>query len=147
MRTLVQRANAATWIAEEDGRLWGFAIVEWSEDKRGVIAYIQTIEVAPEARRKGFGHQLLGRIEGSARAAGARLIWLHVEAANSAAIQLYEARGYRCEGRQENYYPLGRAALIYVKRLDSGSASEAAERDQRSGSNDQRFELTKLPSH
>ncbi len=137
MRLLVSRANAATWIAEEDGRLWGFAIVEWAEGRRGapsdrssslgcrrgVTAYIQTIEVAPEARGRGVGGALLGNIEGSARAAVAGLIWLHVEAANAAAIRLYEARGYACDGRQENYYPHGRAALIYVKRLDSGTAS------------------------
>ena len=123
MRLLVSRANAATWIAEEDGLLIGFAIVEWSEERRGVTAYIQTIEVAPEMRGRGVGGALLGSIEGSARAAGAGLIWLHVEAANSAAIRLYERRGYACDGRQENYYPHGRAALIYVKRLDSGTAS------------------------
>lgn len=117
MRLLVSRANAATWIAEENGRLWGFAIVEWAEERRGVTAYIQTIEVAPEARGRGVGGALLGSIEDSARAAGAGLIWLHVEAANSGAIRLYEARGYACDGRQENYYPHGRAALIYVKRL------------------------------
>jgi ribosomal-protein-alanine N-acetyltransferase len=117
MRLLVSRANAAAWIAEEDGRLWGFAIVEWSEERRGVTAYIQTIEVAPKMRARGVGGALLGSIEGSARAVGAGLIWLHVEAANTGAIRLYEARGYACDGRQENYYPHGRAALIYVKRL------------------------------
>lgn len=117
MRMLVSRANAAAWIAEEDGRLWGFAIVEWAEERRGVTAYIQTIEVAPEARSRGVGGALLGSIESSARAAGARLIWLHVDATNAAAIRLYEAQGYACDGRQENYYPHGRAALIYVNRL------------------------------
>jgi ribosomal protein S18 acetylase RimI-like enzyme len=124
MRHLVSRSNGATWIAEEDGQITGFAIVEWTEERRGVTAYIQTIEVAPETRCRGVGRELLGRIEGSARLAGARVIWLHVEAENAAAIRLYEAQGYRCEGRQEDYYPLGRAALIYVKRLESGSASE-----------------------
>jgi ribosomal protein S18 acetylase RimI-like enzyme len=137
MRQLVSRAKAAAWIAEEDGRLWGFAIVEWSEGRRGapcdrssslgcrcgVTAYIQTIEVAPEARGRGVGGALLDSIEGSARAAGAGLIWLHVESANSDAIHLYEAQGYACDGRQENYYPHGRPAFIYVKRLDSGTAS------------------------
>ena len=131
MRLLVSRANAATWIAEEDRRLQGFAIVEWTDERRGppsdrssslgcrcgVTAYIQTIEVAPEMRGRGVGGALLGRIEGSARAAGAGLIWLHVEAANAAAFRLYEAQGYTCDGRQENYYPHGRAALIYAKRL------------------------------
>lgn len=121
MRRLVQRPNAVTWMAEEDGQLAGFAIAEFSSQGRTskVTAYIQTIEVAPEARGQGVGSEMLGRIEESARLADAVLIWLHVEAANATAIRLYEAQGYFCEGRQENYYPLGRAALIYVKRVDS----------------------------
>ena len=125
MRTLVQRSHAATWIAEENGAMVGFAIVEWTERKTGVTAYIQTIEVVPETRRKGVSRELLGRVEESARLAGAASIWLHVEAGNAGAIQLYEAQGYCCEGRQERFYPLGRAALIYVKRLNSESASTA----------------------
>ena len=36
MRLLVQRAHAATWIAEEAGQLAGFAIVDWVEGKCGV---------------------------------------------------------------------------------------------------------------
>jgi len=149
MRRLVQRPNAVTWIAEEDGQLAGFAIAEFSSQgckhgvpsdgsmsmgcksgvpsdgsmsqgrKSEVTAYIQTIEVAQEARSQGVGGQMLGCIEESACLAGAVLIWLHVEAANAAAIRLYEAQGYFCEGRQENYYPMGRAALIYVKRIVS----------------------------
>lgn len=118
MRLLVNRTNAATWIAEEAGQIAGFAIVEWREGKQGVTAYIQTIEVASEARHQGVARELLSRIEGSARLANAALIWLHVEATNTGAIRLYESQGYLCEGRVENYYPLSRAALIYVKRLD-----------------------------
>ena len=120
MRQLVSRANAATWIAEEDERLMGFAIVEWAERKSGITAYIQTIEVAPEARGKGVGRELLGRIESSAYAAGAALIWLHVEATNADAISLYESQGYHCEGRKEHYYPHGHAALIHMKRQGKG---------------------------
>jgi ribosomal protein S18 acetylase RimI-like enzyme len=74
-------------------------------------------------RGRGVGRELLGRIESSARRAGAGLIWLHVEETNAAALRLYEAQGYRCEGRQENYYPQGRAALIYLKRLDAEAAT------------------------
>jgi ribosomal-protein-alanine N-acetyltransferase len=137
MRLLVQRSHAATWIAEEVGQLAGFAIVEWTEESSGVpgdgslslgynsdtTAYIQTVEVSPEVRGRGVGRELLSRIEGAARFAGARLIGLHVDEGNAAAIRLYEAQGYRCEGREEDYYPLGRAALIYLKRLDAEAAS------------------------
>jgi len=117
MRKLAEQANASTWIAEEDGKMAGFAIVEWADESSETVAYIQTIEVAPEQRGQGIGRELLGRIEGSACEAGAKLIWLHVDAENAAAIRLYEAHGYRNEGREENYYPEGRAALIYAKPL------------------------------
>jgi len=123
MRLLVSLSNGATWIAEEDGQMAGFAIVEWNQESDSVVAYIQTIEVDSEQRGCGVGRELLLRIEGSARYAGAGMIWLHVETENTAAIRLYEAKGYYCEGRQENYYPIGSAAFIYKKQLDAEAAS------------------------
>ncbi|MGA9068795.1 MAG: N-acetyltransferase [Terracidiphilus sp.] len=117
MRSLVSRDHSATWIALEEQRLTGFAIVVWAQRKAGITAYIQTIEVAPNGRGTGVGRELLRRLEASASAAGAVLIWLHVEAKNAAAIHLYERQGYQCQGRQENYYPEGRAALLYTKLL------------------------------
>ena len=123
MTSLVQSANAATWIAEEAGQIVGFAIADWAEEGNENAAYIQTVEVSPEARGRGVGRELLNRIEGSARLARACSIWLHVEEGNAAAIRLYESQGYRCEDREEDYYPESRAALIYVKRLDTETAS------------------------
>ncbi|HEY1208594.1 MAG TPA: N-acetyltransferase [Terracidiphilus sp.] len=123
MRLLVSLSNGATWIAEEDGKMAGFAIVEWNQEPGKVVAYIQTLEVSAEQRGCGVGRELLFQIEGSTRNAGAGMIWLHVETENTAAIRLYEAQGYRCEGRQENYYPLGRAAFIYKKRLKEEAAN------------------------
>ena len=95
----------------------GFGIVEWTLERGGLIAYIQTIEVAPERRGRGIGGELLQRLEGSAREAGARAIGLHVDATNGDAIRLYNAHGYACEGRSEDYYANGRAALMYAKAL------------------------------
>jgi ribosomal protein S18 acetylase RimI-like enzyme len=119
MRRLVSSSDAATWIAEaEAGQMAGFAIVEWSEEAGACVAYIQTIEVAPEKRRLGVGAELMRRVEQSAQSAGAAAIWLHVDAENANAIRLYEACGYRRKGREANYYPRGRAALIYAKPLE-----------------------------
>lgn len=117
MRQLVTSTHRATWIAEENDRMTGFAIVEWAREAERMAAYIQTIEVTPEFRGHGIGAELLQRIEDSARAAGSELIWLHVDAENSAAIRLYEGHGYVYEATQENYYPHGRAALVYIKPL------------------------------
>ncbi len=123
MGRLVGSPNGATWIAEQDGRMVGFAIVEWAQDAGEPIAYIETIEVLPAHRSHGAGSQLLTCIEDSARSANAGWIWLHVDAGNEGAIRLYEAHGYGCEGTEENYYAPGRAALIYAKRLDSETAA------------------------
>lgn len=123
MQQLLKSSNTATWIAENDGQMAGFAIVQWRERKKRITAYIQTIEVSPESRGQGVGRELLARIGDSSRTASAALIWLHVDAANTAAIRLYEGHGYSCEGRQENFYPRGLPALIYLKRLDSRPAS------------------------
>ena len=117
MQRLIKTASAATWIAEEDGTMVGFAIVEWSVEPGNAVAYIQTIEVAPAFRRQGVGLDLLRHIEDSARGAGATEIWLHVDARNDAAAGLYRRRGYVNEGRQEHYYGKGRAGEIYCKPL------------------------------
>ena len=123
VRYLVDAPNAATWIAEEDGRMAGFAIVDWNKEKPGLIAYLQTIEVTPEQRGRGVGRELLDRAEASARDAGAVSIWLHVDEKNSLAVRIYETHGYSCKGRQEDYYAEGRAALIYLKLLVPEPAS------------------------
>ena len=123
MRRLVESAESATWIAEQNGRMTGFAIVEWAHEIGGAVAYIETIEVLPADRGQGVGQELLARLESSAQAANAGLIWLHVDAENAGAIQLYTSHGYDCEGREEDYYGPGRAALVYAKQLNSPSAA------------------------
>jgi len=123
MRRLTQSPHAATWIAEEDDKLAGFAVVEFLSGRGGPAAYIQTIEVAPDSRRHGIGGGLLQRIESSARSAGAGAIWLHVDTENQSAIRLYESHGYRFESRKDGYYPRGRDAFIYRKTI-IGSPTE-----------------------
>lgn len=118
MRRVVSSPEAATWMAEENGTIAGFAVVEWSTETNESIAYIQTIEVLPQFRRMGIAGELMLRLDNSAIKAGAGLIWLHVDAENAAAQHLYERHGYTRQSREENFYPRGRAALIYAKPID-----------------------------
>ena len=124
MRQLLTSHRTAAWLAEEERGLAGFAIVEWLKAADGSVAYIETIEVSAEFRGRGVGSELLCRIEGSARAAGARSIWLHVDARNLSAIRLYEARSYRQEGREENFYGPHCPALVYSKALEQGLSDD-----------------------
>ena len=117
MSQIVASPDAATWMAEEDGTIAGFAVVEWAVESKQPKAYIQTIEVLPGFRRLGVAGELMRRLEDSAIKAGAGLIWLHVDAENAAAIHLYEKDGFTLQGREKDYYPRGRAALVYIKAL------------------------------
>jgi ribosomal protein S18 acetylase RimI-like enzyme len=117
MRQLIASPNSATWIAEQDAKLTGFAILEWAQQISGVVAYIATIEVLPEFRGQGSGAELLRRLEGSANAERALAIWLHVDLENASAIRLYERLGYQNSGRAQHFYARNRPAAIYVKAL------------------------------
>lgn len=117
MHQLVSSSDSATWIAEEDGAMAAFGLVEWAVEAGPVVGYIQTLEVAPDKRGQGVGGELLRLVEGSACAAGAQLIWLHVDAENASAIRLYEAHGFLRKGQKANYYARSRDALIYAKGL------------------------------
>jgi len=117
MRQLISSPDAATWVAEQDARMAGFAIVEWAQQVTGVLAYIATIEVLPQHRGRRIGAELLRRIEGSANAERAIQVWLHVDIENTAAIRLYERAGYCNNGRADHYYARNRPAAIYMKTL------------------------------
>jgi ribosomal protein S18 acetylase RimI-like enzyme len=117
MRQLLRRKDTAAWITEADGRMAGFAIIGWNTVSGIVLAYIETIEVLPALRGQGIGRELLRCLESSAVSADAGAILLHVEEGNAVAIRMYESFGYRYVNREEGFYPLGRAALIYRKSL------------------------------
>jgi ribosomal-protein-alanine N-acetyltransferase len=118
MRQLVDSPDSATWIAEEDQQMTGFAIVEWTSESENITAYIQTLEVAPAHRHRGIATELLRRLETSATTAGANAIGLHVAESNAPAIHLYQAHGYLPQGREVNYYSQGIHALIFAKPVD-----------------------------
>lgn len=117
MRELIASQETVIWIAEENGSLVGFAIVEFIRHVAPTVAYVSTIEVLPAERGHGVGAELLRRLEGSANAERATGIWLHVDLENASAIRLYERLGYQKNSRANHYYARNRPAAIYVKQL------------------------------
>jgi [ribosomal protein S18]-alanine N-acetyltransferase len=117
MRQILAHRNTAAWVAEDNSQVAGFAIVQWNRWEEEIRAYIQTIEVSPEQRSIGIGGEILRCIESSAHKAGATSIWLHVDSENLKAIHFYENCGYLLLGKEDNYYPQDRAALVYGKLL------------------------------
>lgn len=78
-------------------------------------AEILTIGVLPPWRRAGLGARMLAAALDSARESGAESMFLEAAAGNSAAISLYQARGFAQVGLRKGYYN-GIDAL--VMRLD-----------------------------
>ena len=77
----------------------------------GGEAEILTLAVAPAARGKGLGHELLQAAIGKARALGADTMFLEVGADNPAALALYARSGFVKVGGRKGYYR-GRDALV-----------------------------------
>lgn len=65
---------------------------------------LENIIVAPDARRKGLGRQLVEALLAHARRADSEAVLLEVRESNTAARKLYERAGFLQTGRRKSYY-------------------------------------------
>ena len=108
VRVVFAAKDALANHSQPETNIDGFAIWRVVADE----AEILTIGVTPEQQRQGGGAFMLEHICDDARKAGASVLFLEVDAGNSAAIALYDARGFRQIGRRDKYYKNGADALI-----------------------------------
>ncbi|TAN08840.1 MAG: GNAT family N-acetyltransferase [Rhodanobacteraceae bacterium] len=89
-------------IAERDGALAGCLLIthEWSDWRDGDWWWIQSVYVAPAARRHGVFRALYAAVEQRAQAAGAVGLRLYVEQHNARAQATYAALGMTAEPYQ-----------------------------------------------
>lgn len=103
-RGLVRRGVAAVFeqprrgfylVGELDRKPAGCLLVtyEWSDWRNGDYWWIQSVYVAPEARRAGVFRALHSEVERRARAEGAVSLRLYVERENERAQKTYESLG------------------------------------------------------
>jgi len=117
MRRFAEAEGAITLLAENDGKLAGFAIVQIEPSGDRAAGYVVTLDVAPAWRGKGLGRRLMAEMERRAAAAGASVMELHVYDGNAAALRLYEAIGYAKAGVRPGFYGRGLDAVVYRKQL------------------------------
>lgn len=91
----------------------GFLIVRCAGDE----AEILTLAVDPGRRREGLGRALLAAAIASLRQAGAKRLFLEVEAGNESARGLYQSHGAVAVGRRTRYYEHGADADIFSLAL------------------------------
>jgi ribosomal-protein-alanine N-acetyltransferase len=85
--------------------------------------HLLNITIAPERRRQGLARRLFAVLEGHARAAGSRTVWLEVRPSNAVARATYDRLGFRSVGVRKGYYPAhgGREDALVLSR-DVGPA-------------------------
>jgi ribosomal-protein-alanine N-acetyltransferase len=87
-------------VEADDGALVGSVLGRVVADE----AEILTIAVAPTARRRGLGRQMLDAALADLGAAGATSVWLEVRSSNHAARAMYRAAGFVAAGVRPRYY-------------------------------------------
>jgi ribosomal-protein-alanine N-acetyltransferase len=117
--------NAALIVAEESGKLAGYALVLYPAHSR--IARLYSIAVAPHIGRRGVGPLLLAAAENAARRRHRRSMRLEVHEHNTRAIARYEKSGYRLFGRHRNYYGDHADALRFEKPLAAEAGRGSSE--------------------
>jgi GNAT superfamily N-acetyltransferase len=114
-----ERAHAGMWVAEEAGRIvgWAEARIRWTTsvtDIGDLFAY-----VLPGERGRGLGAPLYAQTERHLRGLGARVLesWSYTAAGDA----LLEARGFRATGRE-------RISALDLAQSDTGALDELEER-------------------
>ena len=113
------RGNSLLLVATADAGVCGNSLLLFRAGSRRTRLY--SIVVAADARGRGVGERLLARVEREARAHGATELALEVRHDNTAAITLYERRGYQRVGNKPGYYEDGAPAWRYLKTLQPAS--------------------------
>lgn len=83
-------------VAEEDGRVLGFAYCTWFKPRPAYrFSAEDSIYLAPEAAGRGLGRQLLAALAGEAEARGVRkLIAVIGDSANAGSVGVHRALGF-----------------------------------------------------
>ena len=107
-------AGYGAWLAQEDGRMVGYAVMMQALDE----AHLLNISVLPELQRCGRGSALLVHLFDLARGQGVTRMLLEVRPDNISALVLYRHHGFHEIGRRRGYYPglEGREDAIVMAR-------------------------------
>ena len=110
----IARKRGFTLVAELDGRIVGFVVVDRHRNGQG---HVITIDVLPEARRSGLGSRLMAAAEERLRARGCSVVFLETAVDNAAALAFYKRHGYSIVHTVPRYYLDSLDALVLAKQL------------------------------
>jgi ribosomal-protein-alanine N-acetyltransferase len=107
-------AGHGAWLATEDGRMTGYAIMMQVVDE----AHLLNITILPELQRQGRGTALLRHLLELARERSSWRMLLEVRPGNASGQDLYRRHGFVEIGLRRGYYPSheGREDAIVMAR-------------------------------
>ncbi len=93
---------ARCWLIRERGSIIGYVVLTlgYSIEYGGRDAFIDDLYLAPEARGRGVGTQVMNFVEEQAVALGVQALHLEVEVRNRRAQNLYRRSGFTESGRR-----------------------------------------------
>lgn len=100
-------------VLEIDGQIIGYASLRFV----GNEGDINTISVARDFQRKGYGQLLLNWLEQTAKENGVKELFLDVRTDNEPAIAIYKKNGYLRIDVRRNYYGHSIDADVMRKKL------------------------------
>jgi ribosomal-protein-alanine N-acetyltransferase len=110
----IARKRGFTLVAERDGRILAFVVVDRDRQSQG---HVITIDVLPEAQRSGLGSRLMVAAEERLRALGCSVVFLETAVDNAAAVTFYKRHGYTLVHTIPCYYLDSIDALVLAKEL------------------------------
>jgi ribosomal protein S18 acetylase RimI-like enzyme len=123
-RRFLGSSSAVLLIAEQDGRLAGYALVLFRPNSS--IARLYSVAVRPQLERRGIGSSLIAAAEDAASQRFCTRLRLEVNEANARGIARYRQSGYDLLGRHFDYYDDHTHALRFEKRLTPAPALSRA---------------------
>jgi len=110
----IARKRGFTLVAERDGEILGFVVVDRDRQGQG---HVITIDVLPGTRRSGLGSRLMAAAEERLQALRCSVVFLEAAVDNEAALAFYKRRGYTVVHTIPRYYLDSIDALVLSKEL------------------------------
>lgn len=118
-KALMRRRDSRVTVAEESGRVVGYAAVWFTRGE----AELGDLAVHPGHRRKGVGRALLEDALGAAAERGSARLFLQVRESNAGAMALYADAGFHRVGRRPDYYRSpSEDALVLARQIPAQEA-------------------------